>query len=580
MRNRLSSISVIICCICLIALALTNVAWWYVRLPVVISVAAFLVHYVWRTGNVGPPNDSALGRPKPAVPGKGDLGAAYLAARNTYGEETVDLFVRMLLDQPRHLKRIREEVEIIPDTAELKLQSDLLYFLPPKDKRPRELLIPVVKVEKGTLLDHFTVGSPVTGALPSLPHNQVRGLIILALEALMADMPVDGEVHPLPGAATASIEKVLGELAEVICLPGPRKKQPKELRDRVLTALRMVDDLPTTKEWKDAIKKFCRQHIDNYFIVAEVCAAEGNHLLINYSHRVLQENLEIHPSNRWRGRFGLSPSTIDIPLNELAFQVETYHLEAAAEPGQYVFDHHLERLETREVVNQENLVEVEPDQPRPYVRVYHEEARPTAHLYIRRQCDALPRQLLKSVIRLREVPPGALGGVTVVALVTSAIISFFAMTHLGLDFEHAGSAHPPTAAGRNQAAGNIDIPALLIALPAFTSVLIGSWIDLSRLRRAALATYLALAGAMMLSLIGALYYVFALIKGLGPHVTLTFLDGFRVETDVYWLILMSASLVLDLFLVRRTFSEGRYYRGLVKLRVDRSAPGSDTLAKG
>ena len=317
------------------------------------------------------------------------------------------------------------------------------------------------------------------------------------------------------------------------------------------------------------LKDFCKQYLNGYLIVVEVGSSTGCHLSLTYAHSIPIESPTNYPLNQWRERFGLNPSIIDIVHNPFAFEVEAYHLEISTQPDQYVFDHHLEWLDTQAHITQGDL-QAQP--VRPYVRVYDEEGRPNAHLYIRRQAThqghassanaALSRT--KSVVEFREIPPGALGGATIVACVSAIIISFFALTSLGFDQKTPGGLEP--------------LPALLLALPGFVTVLLGSWIELSRLRRASLTTYLALFGTMLYSLTSALYYLFGSNRVLISSISLNPIfigtwhvgrELIRIRTDLGWLVLMTISVTHALFLFRQLMSELRYYHRCIRHRLER-----------
>ena len=172
----------------------------------------------------------------------------------------------------------------------------------------------------------------------------------------------------------------------------------------------------------------------------------------------------------------------------------------------------------------------------------------------------------KSVVELHEIPPGTLGAATVVAFGSAVLISFFALTHIGLDI-NTEALQPERE--QIKAILNSDVPALLLALPAFIGVLIGSWLDLSRLRRASLTTYLALAGTMLLSLASALLFVYDSNRLL-TEVQFTTVAGLIVKTDWRWLLLMAVAVTHFLFLLRTLFSEHRHYAERVRRRIDGS----------
>jgi len=163
------------------------------------------------------------------------------------------------------------------------------------------------------------------------------------------------------------------------------------------------------------------------------------------------------------------------------------------------------------------------------------------------------------VVEFREIPPGALGASATASLMTAIIISFFALTRIGLD---QTASHTPIIIGS-------DIPALIIALPGFASLIIGSWLDLSHLRRSSLTTYLGLASSVGLSLIGALYYLLDSNRVLPGRISLEIADNVIIKSDIGWLVLAVAAVTCSLMLVRDVIGGSRYYFNQVKEKVKR-----------
>jgi hypothetical protein len=546
-----------------------------VRLSLAFLLVIFLGWFILRSSDIKAPTATALGKPIAEMPSAQDVALEYSSIIRNYSQATVRLFVEILTDPTHYLDRITEFVTIEADAPRLQLSAYQVFQLGhahgegepgTTQDLPELLLIPIIWSQRGTLLDHLKVsadGEPV----PTLSYNQTRGLMAYALEALLEKAELDeGKFWGHSAEWYEQQKKRLAKkLVLTICSPGPLHKQPRARQEKVESALSAIDVFPLTDDWRDRLKKFCRQYIDRYVIVVEVPARGAEHVGITYSHCIPLESPTNYPFNQWRERFGLSPSTIDIAQNAFFLQVEAYHLEIAAQPEQYVFDHHLEWIESRKRVVQEEL---RVDGFKPYVRLYHEEGRPNAHLYVRRQevpsaeiraaDGALSR--VKSVVQFREIPPGALGGATAVACASAAIITFFALTRLGLG--GVGGHTPPVPSEPT------DIPALLLVLPGFVTVVLGSWIELSRLRRASLTTYLALAGTMLFSLISALYYLYGTGRDTPGEFTLTTIDKHvHISTDIGWLILMVITVTHALFLVRQVISESRYYFRCVRGRV-------------
>ncbi len=552
---------------------------------------AVLLLLIFRKPDISPSETTALGPPIPKQPLKSEIADGYSAIMRSYSPATVGLFFNMLGNLPHYLTRINDHIEILEEAPQLRVTRRQCYQID-KDNgvSPQLLLVPLALIEKGVLIDNFAVKDSNNNDVPTLPYNHLRGLFAVTLEILvetaMRDRE-DGEVEEYREIDQEIVSKVLRDLAIAVCGPGPLDRLSGQNHDIAQAALKSIDELPISRKWNRDLRQFCVQYVDYYVIVAEVSPAEaGNYLELTYSHHV---PLGIYNRRHWREQFGLKASTIDIPLHPYAFQVETYHQEIDAEPGQYIFDHHLERLKSQEHVIQKNLKTTD---LAPYVRLYHDEARPNAHLYIRRQtvpqspsverldsssAETSPSEVakreenlpgpLKSVIRLREIPPGVSGAATIISLSSAAIISFFALTHVGLDVDPNVPGLDAKQAEQIKATLNSDLPALLLALPAFVGVLIGSWLDLSRLRRASLTTYLALGGTMFLSLTSALYFVFDANRKLPTEITVPAIYDIKITTDWIWLVLMAAAITHFLFLLRTVIEESRHYTERILRRV-------------
>lgn len=551
---------------------------------------AVLLWFIFRKPNISPSKITALGPPIPERPLESEIADGYAAIMRSYDPDTIRLFFNMLGNLPHYLTRINEHIEIVEEAPQLRVSKRQCYQIDNGAPRESKLLIPLALIEKGTLIDNLTVKDSDNNDVPTLPYNHLRGLLAVTLEILVEtairDMP-DGEAEE----HRDTISRVLRDLAIAVCGPGPldrlsgsKSEWNQAIARMSQSALESIEELPISNdEWKNDLRQFCQQYVNYYVIVAEVTPPEvGNYLELTYSHRV---PLSIYNRRHWREHFGLKASTIDIPLHPYAFQVETYHQEIDAESGQYIFDHHLERLslKSQDPVNQE-IIKAEAADLAPYVRLYHDEARPNAHLYIRRQTvprspsqpegakqkKSLPGPL-KSVIKLREIPPGASGAAAMIAFSSAAIISFFALTHLGLEIDPNVSGLEEKQAEQIKATVNSDVPALLLALPAFVGVLIGSWLDLSRLRRASLTTYLALGGTMLLSLASALFYVFDANRKLPTEKIISAVYDREITTDWIWLVLMAVAITHFLFLLRAVIEESRHYTERILRRVGKQS---------
>jgi hypothetical protein len=184
------------------------------------------------------------------------------------------------------------------------------------------LLVPLIRPEKGTLLDTFNVTDASGTSIATISHTRVRGLMAYVLTALVKMATRE------PGRLAALrdpdkiVNDVLGNLILAVCSPGPLAKQPPARQAELRAAIAAIDNLPITDDWRERIKLFCLQFIDFYVVVAEAAMpAATNHLVLRYTHRVPCESSTGERLNRWRIRLGLAPTVVDLPLNAYAFQV-------------------------------------------------------------------------------------------------------------------------------------------------------------------------------------------------------------------------------------------------------------------
>jgi hypothetical protein len=558
--------------------ALSHGMLWAILLRSALALAALglMAKVVFRTTDIRPPE--GIGRPIAITPSKREIWQAYTNCIDTYDAHTLGLVVKMMINLPHYLERINEDVALQDEVPELNILTHQIYRIgkkaPSTDQQPdhpHTLLVPVVLAEKGQLLDGFEILDSDGREVPTLSYNKTRGLLALAIQELIFKIAPSETTGITTEQAHDRRKQARNDSTLAVCAPGPRKKQPENRQIEINRLLDTIDDLPTTPDWKSRIKHFCETLADYYLVIAEVPVPDGAYVGIKYKQRVPLERSSQNILNRVRSRFGLRFSAIDIPLNLFALGVEAYHLQMDATPMQYVYDHHLEWLgdPNRKRLTQADLCVGE---FKPYVRLHYDTAQPAMHLYIRRQLEPKSRAAttarsgfadrLKSVVELREIPPGALGATTVVSVVTAAIIGFFAITSIG---EQTSGSQTVSS----------DIPALILALPGAASLIIGSWLDLSRLRQASLATYLGLAASVMLSLTSALYFLLDAYRHVPGRLVLFINSHVAMHTDIGWLVLAGLSATSALFLSRDLISTSRYYFQRVKKRVPAPRAGTE-----
>lgn len=585
MLKRFGTVICITVLVVVLAGAVLSGSWLSPVIRILVGgVAAISLLIVVLTARVDPPH-SDLGKPAVIPPDNHELAQAYYNAARTYQKRFLGLFIEMLMDIPRYLERISETATVEEELPQLQVSTIQTYRLgairaasKTEQARVPAVLIPLIFVQKGRLLDGFSVSDADGREIPTLSYNQARGLLSYAIRWIIENVPA--RHNGTPENDSGKITKdVIRQLTEAICGPGPLKKQEERVQTGVNTRLASIEQLPISESWKRRIRAFCEILVDYYVIVAELPPPEGALIQISYRQRIPIESSSLRIANRWRSRFGLRFAIIDIPLHLFALRAETYHLQMNAAPMQYVFDHHLEWLTSESRVTQGDL---RFGRFEPYVRLHYNTAEPAMHLYIRRQPYIRPQQetavvaneevpesgvvrklkawpdRLKSVVEFREIPPGTLGAAAAISFMTSIIISFFALTQIG---EARSVKTGITVAS--------DIPALLIALPGIASLIVGAWLDLSHLRRASLTTYWGLCASMIFSFGSALYFLLNAYKTVPGRIDLSLTHGVIIYTDITWLVFSGLSISCTLFLWRDVIASSRYYFQSVKGRITR-----------
>ena len=392
-RPRVGVVALIALLTCLLGAAIITGAYddrraWVVGLRIavgVISIAALCkVVFFAYTKQPSPP-----GKPEVRKPTKREIAQAYYNIKHNYAPHVIGMIAKMLIDLPEYLERINEDVTLSEESPRLKIVTHQMYRIgsPRSDSRKEinssdPLLIPVVLVRKGVLLDNFTVCDASGSLLPTLSYNQTRGLLTLVMRYIINSLPEKAN-----GLSDEECKKrrakAIADLGRAICFPGPRKKQDQEVQDEIDELLSSVDTLPVEETWKKRIRAFCETLVDQYVIVAEATVDAGNYVTLSYTQDIPIE--QSSTVNKWRGRFGLKYSTVDIPLHTYAVRTESYHLQMNAGPMEYIFDHHLEWLRSGDAVrpgelNWGSFI--------PYVRIHYGSANPAAHSYIRRQSSS------------------------------------------------------------------------------------------------------------------------------------------------------------------------------------------------
>lgn len=529
------------------------------------AVAVVIFHWT-RTSDLSVA-ESALRPPDPRSISLRELALAedYVDKNYTAGE--IAYFVQLLTQLPDQLSRVNEEIRI---DRQYTLSTTTLTFRGARSTDAANLLVPITRARKGLLFDQFEARDADGRLLPTLPQWQVYGLIIVTLRAILeravkeatgrgSDEDVLDEndrliLHQIVKNTACALLRVGGDA---------RGDEDREDEER----LELIDTLPETRfspTWKDAVRLLCRSLIRSYLIVVETAPAASEHLVLSYAHQISTERMATAGVSRLRAKYGLWPEEFDIPIS-WAFQTDSYHLTVVPPAsGVYVYDHHLEKLGSRQVLRQEDFG------TNWYMRLYYEEARPLAHLYVRRQGGDVvphesksskgPRQApknsdFKSIVRFREVPPGGLGPATTIALLTAVMVTYFALFRVGMT-PHAGAG----------GGSNTDFAALILTVPALLAGAAGRGMSPDRLISASLTAFYGLWATISTSLAAVLLFILNSDRPL----PFEFGVGGGWSFNAIWMALTAFSGCVYLHLRKRKNEERDYYQKCLNTAAKRS----------
>lgn len=561
---------------------------------------ALVVVFVLKKNDPGKAvRENRLGKPKPREMSIVDLMRAESYVTKNYDLFAINYFTKLLAALPDYLSRVEDQATLEGRTL---LSSTTLTFRgirqnspiepsqgtggsdPAARQQPEEqsspLIVPVVRAEKGRLFDRLCVTDSGKRELAMLPQWQVYGLVALVLRGLFEQEAVvgkgEGAETPPAGLTVAEslilLQLVKNSIASIVDRDGGkgRGKARFELLDQ-------LDKNRFSASWKTRIRSLCQSLVDTYLIVVEVPRAGGGSIVLRYSNVAAFERYASIRESMLRRKHGLLPTRIDIH-HPWAVSADSYHFEMSAYQDTYVYDHHLEKMKEKEPLRQRNFAK---QQGRWYVRLYHEEARTLAHLYIRRQGTGIvpgvgrhERQSaevsdFKSVVEFREIPPGALANAVTVALVTSVVIVYFALFRIGIDPDSV----------RSGGHANQGVPALLLTLPAFLAAAVGRGLTAERMLISSLTAFYGLWALTVTALAAVLLYIVSATNVLILEVSLD-VGPAVLKFNLLWILLALISVGELLYLRKKKNEERAYFLGLLEAQALDGKPKSSAREPG
>jgi hypothetical protein len=532
-----------------------------------------------------------LGPPDPHSTTMIELARAEDYIDRTYRATEVAYFVKLVTQQPDYLNRVDEEVVISGRNVQFDTSLtfrgtrsiDRCAGDGPPSTGPASpgMLMPISRARKGILYDRFRAVDARGHELSTLPQWHVHGLMVVAVRGLLERALAETTNSPIAAQLSPQDRLIMLQLVKNTACAVIRPGAGPTADDDRLKIIGQLADSRFSPEWKDKVRSFCRSLIRMYLIVVEVARPGGDHTTISYSYQMEAERMVLRRDpkdaskrDRIRDRFtepvrrakhGLVPEVFDIAIS-MAFQSDSYHLTVLTTSNEsYVFDHHLERLDSQEPLLQKDFG------PNWYVRLYFEEGRSLAHLYIRRQAVAVvpPRNSVertpdfdfKSIVQFREVPPGGLGPAVTVALVTALMVTYFALFRTGID------------PNRDLLPGNTssDFAVLILTVPALLAGAVGRGMSADRLVSVSLTAFYGLWVVITTSLAAVLLFILSANRQLPLEVRILP----NVTVNLMWILLAGFSICTYLHLRRRKNEERKYYMQCLERAARSNKRGTD-----
>jgi hypothetical protein len=545
----------------------TEIRW--IAACIAIGASLILLH-IRPLAKADPPRMGTIGPQVPDSPTIADITKAMQQASRKYSDEVLYLFNRMLQEPSRHLTRVSETVEaresclclnVVMDYA---LNDDTTKMV--ADSGEEMILIPLVKLKKRVMLDNFEIRDGDGRHVAPLLQEEANGLIASVITNLFRLAFLSDSPEEIGRKLTDAEERLRWSLINLAChvdsVTGDAKNAILSLLDATpvnaadpgkvavadpgrVSAIDPGRVAVADTSSLDSLRRFCDFWADHYLIIVEAELPKGSRLSMRYTRTVPEYGRTGDWNDRLRVRLGLSPFRYSIPLN-LPFEAPSYHFSMLGVPGQY--------LAHEELIDTQTDKQIQPPvfdgvSPQPALQGRLDSGLPYSHLYMRglHRAEVID---MSTKVEFDEIPPGALGGACVVSVACAILIWFFALTQPGL---------------RKTLASPSDLPAFLLAVPAFAATWIGQSVD--RILRSSSSAYVGLAVSAVLSISSALLYVansnqrsFYTIKNVALFHGLVRLK----DVDVSWFILALAASVVAAYLAELLRDKVRSYMRALK----------------
>jgi hypothetical protein len=516
----------------------------------VFVVASLLLIRIGRLPKGRAGHSESIGPPVSTTPAMHEIWTARQQASLKYSPEVLDLFSRILSNSSQYLTRAVENVEVRDGCLCLRAIMEFAFNDEPTKKvratNDSIILLPLIKLSKNATLDNLDLADFEDRHVAPLLQDEIYGLLAHVIDGLFRMAYINGSSAGAGRVLTQVEEGVLGGLIYAVC-------NPREVKGRtVADTLRLIDLVggisgPLDGDAAKSLRNLIEFFADNYLIAVEAELPRGSRLSMKYTRTVPLYEQAAKRADRSRVRLGLSPRSFSVPLT-LPFEAPSYHFSMAGVPGSFAAQQTLFEIPTRDAIKQERFK----GKTQPYLNAKCESAAPYTHFHSR-GLHRFTGINMWTRVEFKEVPPGALAGATVVSTACAVLIWFFTLVQPGLP-----SSDVPT-----------DLPALLLAVPAFAATWIGASAD--RVQRSSIAAYIGLGVSTAISLASALLYI-----ANSNHKSFFTIGNFTFDhglihlknVDATWLILALVSSIMSAYLAETLRDNVRNYMKLLAHNAD------------
>jgi hypothetical protein len=480
-----------------------------------------------------------------------ELFEAVFAVEGKFYDEVIALYGSMLVDK-RYRLRTLERFSLLGSHSKKTIRTE--YVLDAIDKeqilarsvsplpgsvnavgvqfqRSTVMVVPLMMVRKGSLLPDLTITDGRGHRLSELSRQQTIGLNCLVLASYFA-LTFDNVVHSEPEDERFEFSddaaNCLWRLRQLISYEGI-VGQVDFLREFESA----IAELPVKSAEKLAsFRNLCLYFAENYYMACEVPMPQGFSVAIEMSTDVEIASYPATGEDRIRNFFGMEPYRYKIPL-DLASTTPSYHAELdGGERSQYVVK--------QELVESKSQFPVDDDyfggDVKGQVIYQSEPTRVSPRVNIRNFSHPKFPQLQWNV-SVGELPPGALGPVTVLSILTTLltfIFAFLAPSFRSEDFE---------------------APALIVAIPIFAVTFFG--FSYEKIARSSLTAMLGFVASSVIVVICATLVLLSSHAPLGVVTNVELLGFWKIgdfSGPLIFVALFSLCVMINLVLVttRRT----------------------------